>query len=118
MKNDPWETRNLIDDPRHLAVVEQHEAIATRQVLPCDAAEGAGLPANAGPVLLQRCRTLQGELAVIEAGLREAEASGAAHRSELQEARNQLAAAVAALSGALALEGQLEKAPTKKQKVQ
>jgi len=27
MKNEPWETRNLIDDPRHQAVVEQHEAM-------------------------------------------------------------------------------------------
>ena len=27
MKNDPWETRNLIDDPRHQAVAEQHEAM-------------------------------------------------------------------------------------------
>ena len=27
MKNDPWETRNLIDDPRYQAVVGQHEAM-------------------------------------------------------------------------------------------
>ena len=27
MKNDPWETRNLIDDPQYKSVIEQHEAM-------------------------------------------------------------------------------------------
>jgi len=27
MKNDPWETRNLIDDPQYKAVVAEHEAM-------------------------------------------------------------------------------------------
>ena len=27
LKNDPWETRNLIDEPKHKAVIEQHEAM-------------------------------------------------------------------------------------------